>query len=127
MDVAANPRLAAGDLGEALAQPASAQTNQGPWRGPQPSARAAFARLGADGGRSGRQGERRSQACFDASALGLAGLVHGVARALAMEQAAGLRTRGRPDDLPRFAAAFHRALGHVLPDASSVNCPPVML
>ena len=105
---------------QALAQPASAQTIKALAVDPNFGA-AGFARLAPTVDALAARGDAEAQAVLDASALGLAGLVHGVARALAMEQAQVCGLGGALTHLPRFAAAFTAALGHVLPDASSVT------
>jgi len=105
---------------QALAQPASAQTIKALAVDPHFGA-AGFARLAPTVDALASTGDAEAQAVLDASALGLAGLVHGVARALAMERAQVCGLGGALTHLPRFAAAFTAALGRVLPDASIVT------
>ncbi|NQV10768.1 MAG: N-acetylglucosamine kinase [Cyanobacteria bacterium] len=104
---------------QALAQPASPQAIKALAVDPNFGA-AGFARLAPTVDGLAARGDAEAQAVLDASALGLAGLVHGVARALAMERAQVCALGGALTHLPRFAAAFGAALGRVLPDASTV-------
>jgi len=101
--------------------PSSARPSR-PWRWTQLRARAGFARLDADGGRSGRQGEE-AQAVSTASALGLAAWCTACRRAArhgAWRMFCGL---GAPLTAPARFAALHRALAMSCRRCSSVDCP----
>jgi len=101
------------------------QDHQRPGGGTPTSARQAFARLGADGGRRPPGGDAEAQACFDGLGPRLAGLVATVSPApWPWGAGAGLRTSGgRPDGTraPLRRPPSTAALGHVLPDAGSVT------